>query len=73
MVGRAKLHFESNPRTAETLRGLKQTVCTQGPRDPTEAEIELCLSASSGGMGQKWTAAGAWGSGALGAVDLGME
>ena len=26
------------------LRGLKQTLCTQGPRDPTETETELCLS-----------------------------
>ena len=40
-----------------------------GPRDPaeSEAEPELCLSVSCGGMGQQWTAAGA---GALGAADL---
>ena len=51
----------------EMLRGLKQTLCAPGPRDPTETEKELCLSVSCGGMGQQWTAAGA-----LGAVDLGM-
>ena len=51
------------------LRGLKQTLCTPGPRDPTETETELCLSVSCGGTGQQWTAAGA---GALGAADLGM-
>ena len=26
------------------LRGLKQTLCTAGPRDPTETETELCVS-----------------------------
>ena len=31
--------------------------------------LELCLSVCCGGMGQQWTAAG---TGALGAVDLGM-
>ena len=54
---------------SEMLRGLKQTLCTPGPRDPTETEIELCLSVSCGGMGQQWTDTGA---GALGAADLGM-
>ena len=48
--------------------GLKQTLCTPGPRDPTETEPE-CLSVSCGDVGQQWTAAG---TGALGAVDLGM-
>ena len=51
------------------LRGLKQTLCAPGPRDPTETETELCLSISCGGLGQQWTVVG---SGALGAVDLGM-
>ena len=50
------------------LRGLKQTLCTPGPRDPTETETELCLSTSCGGTGQQWTAAE---TGALGAADLG--
>ena len=49
------------------LRGLKQTLCAPGPRDPTETETELCLSISCGDVGQQWTAAGA-----LGAADLGM-
>ena len=51
------------------LRGLKQTLCAPGPRDPTEIETELCLSVSCGGSGQQWSAAGA---GALGAADLGV-
>ena len=51
------------------LRGLKQTLCMSGPRDPTETETELCLSISCGGTGQQWTDAG---TGALGAADLGM-
>ena len=51
------------------LGGLKDTLCTPGPRDPTETETELCLSVSCGGTGQKWPAAG---EGALGARDLGM-
>ena len=51
------------------LGGLKQTLCTPGPRDPTETEPELCLSVSCGDTGQQWTASGA---GAPGAVGLGM-
>ena len=51
------------------LRGLKQMLYAPGPRDPTEAETELCLSVSCRCTGQQWTAAGA---GALGAVNLGM-
>ena len=52
------------------LRGLKQTLCVAGPRDPTETEMELYLSVSCGGMDQQWPAAGA---GALGAADLGVD
>ena len=51
------------------LRGLKQTLWAQAPRDPTETEPELCLRVSCKGMGQQWPAVGA---GALGAVDLDM-
>ena len=51
------------------LRGLKQTLCAPGPRDPTETETELRLSISWGGTGQQWPATGA---GALGAADLRM-
>ena len=42
-----------------------------GPRDPaeSEAEPELCLSVSCGGLGQQGPATG---TGALGAADLGM-
>jgi len=50
------------------LRGLKQTLCAPGLRDPTKTEPELCVSVSPGGTGQQ-SAAGA---GALGAADLGM-
>ena len=53
----------------ETLRGLKQTLCAPGPRDPKETETELCLSISCGGEIQQWPAAEA---GALGAADLGV-
>ena len=52
------------------LRGLKYTLYAPGPKDPTEAETELCLSVSCGGTGQQLTTAVA---GALGSVDLGVE
>jgi len=52
------------------LRGLKQTLCAPGRRDPTETETELCLSVSCGGIGQQWTAAGA---GALGAEEVAIN
>ena len=58
-----------NPNPPETLRELKQTLCTPGPRDPTETEAELCVSVSCGSMGLQWTTTEA---GALGAADLGM-
>ena len=51
------------------LGGLKQTLGTPGPRDPTDTETELCLSVSFGRMGQQCTATGTR---ALGAADLGM-
>ena len=51
------------------LRGLKHTLCTPGPRDPTETETQLRVSVSWGGLSQQRPAAG---SGALGAIDLGM-
>ena len=46
------------------LRGLKQTLCAPGLRDPAETETELC-----GGTSEQWTASGA---GAMGAADMGM-
>ena len=52
------------------LRGLKQTLCTPGPRKPKETETELCLSISCEGLGEQWAATG---TGALGAADLGKE
>ena len=52
------------------LRGLKKTLCTPGPIDPTETEPELCPSVSCRGTGQQWTAAGA---GALGAEEVAIN
>ena len=51
------------------LRGLKQTLCAPGPRDPTETKTELCLSISCRRTGQQWPATG---TGVPGATDLGM-
>ena len=53
----------------ETLRGLKQTLCTPGPTDLTETETELCLSVSCKGTGQQWPDTGV---GALDESELGM-
>ena len=66
MVERGNSHLQSISLPSETLRGLKQTLCTPGPRDPTETETELCLSVFCEGTGQQWTATGI---GALGAAD----
>ena len=57
------------PYLTEMLRGLKQALCSSGPRDPTETETELCQSVSCKGTGEQGTAAGVE---ALGAGDLGM-
>ena len=51
------------------LRGLKQTLCAPGHRDPTESETELSFGVSCGGRGHQWTATG---TGTLGAADVGM-
>ena len=66
---RAKEKPQQDCRRGEMLRGLTQTLCAPGPRDPTETEPELCLSVSCRGTGRQWPAAGA---GALDAEDLGM-
>ena len=66
--GRGEITFRiKNQKPPETLGQLKQTLCTPGPRDPTQTEPELCFSVSGRGMGQQWWATGA---GALGAADL---
>ena len=36
MVGGAKSHLESNPFPTRDSQMAKQTLCTLGPRDPTE-------------------------------------
>ena len=69
IVGGTKLHLESNPTPTRNTQRAQTNLCARGPRDPTETETELCLSAFCGGTGQQWTAAGA---GALGAAALGM-
>ena len=69
IVGGTKLHLESNPTPTRNAQRAQTNLCARGPRDPTETETELCLSAFCGGMGQQWTAAGA---GALGTAALGM-
>ena len=55
--------YIQTPYLPEMLRGLKQTLCTPGPRDPTETETELHLNVSCVATGQQWTATG---TGALG-------
>ena len=57
------------PSPPEISEGSNKPCAQPEPRDPTETEIEPCLSISCGGTGQRWTATGA---GALGAADLGM-
>ena len=66
---RGKPYLESNPIPTRDLGELKQTLCSPGPRDPTETEPELCLSVSCKGTGQQ--GAVPW-AGALGGVDLDM-
>ena len=45
-------------RHSEVLRGLKQSLCAPGPRDPTETETKLYLSVSCRAMGQQCPDAG---------------
>ena len=45
---RGEIAFRIKPHT-QMLRGLKQTLCAPGPRDPTETETHLYLSVSGGG------------------------
>ena len=69
MEGGAKLHLESNPiPTRDTWRVQTNLVLTRTQRPP-ETETELCLSVSSRGTGEPWTAAGV---GTLGVIDLDM-
>ena len=69
MVGGANLHLESNPTPARDAQRLKHTLCTPGPRDPTETETDLCFSISCGGISQQRTASG---TGALAEAELSM-
>ena len=68
-VRQSEIMFRIKPLTHQTLRGLKNILCIPRPRDPTETETELCLSASSEATGQESPATGA---GSLDAADLGM-
>ena len=53
---RGKITFRIKPHTCQ--RCSEKTLCTPGPRGPTETEPARCLSVSCGGSGQQWTAAG---------------
>ena len=68
LVGGVKSHFESSPIPTRHLEGSNNTLCTPGPRDPTETEPDPCLSVSYRGKCQQWPAAGAE---AVDAADLG--
>ena len=39
--GGSNLHLNQTPSSPVMLRGLKRTLCTPGPKDPTETETEL--------------------------------
>ena len=61
MVGEANRRLESNPIPARDIRRIKQTLCAPGPSDPTGDGPGLacgCPGVSSGGVGQRWPAAG---------------
>ena len=67
---RGEFMFRIKPHSCQRcLEGSNKAFYAPRPRDPTEAETELCLSISCGGTGQQWTAIG---TGALGVADLGM-
>ena len=53
------------------LRGLKQTWCAPGPRDPPETETDRCVSVPGAGTDQQRTGTAA-GAGAMEAADLGV-
>ena len=62
--------FRLKPSTSQTyLEGSNKTLCTPGPRDPTETARPTfdCWSVSCGGVGQQWPAVG---TGSLAAADL---
>ena len=64
---RGEVSFKIKPHAHQRCsEGSNKLLCAPGPRDPTEAESELCASVSCGGMGHQWPAAGA---GALGVGD----
>ena len=44
MVEGVKSHLESNPIPSRDARRAQTTLCTPGPRDPTETEPDLPLS-----------------------------
>jgi len=57
---RGEITFRIKSQTHQRCsEGSNKTLCTPGPRDPTETEPELYLSVSCGGMGQQWPTAGA--------------
>ena len=70
---RGKITFRIKPHNHQRYLERSSIFCVHQDPETPQRQTELCLSVSSGGTGQKWTAAGAVGPGALGAVDLGME
>ena len=64
---RGRITFRIKPHAHQTLlEGSNKTLCTPGPRDPTETD-QTAFYVSHGGTSQQWPAAGAW---ALGAAEL---
>ena len=66
---RSKFAFRIKPHSCQRCSEGSNKLCTLGPRNPTETEIELYLSISCVGTGGQWFAAGTV---ALGAADQGM-
>ena len=46
MVGEAESHLESNPIPTRNAQRAQTYLCSPGPREPPETEIELCLGVS---------------------------
>ena len=57
---RGEITFRIKSQTHQRCsEGSNKTLCTTGPRGPTETEPELYLSVCCGVMGQQWPTAGA--------------
>ena len=66
---RGKITFRIKPHACQRFsEGSKKPCVHQNPETPQRLR-QNCLSVCCGGLGDEWTAAGAW---VLGASDLGM-